>query len=112
MTTQNTPLMIVCPCCGREIQITANDGGGVEATSLAYVGKEATKEQIAAMGYEFGANVSDDRKLIFNAGIAKSLIRRGNQLVDIKPSKEDPNKTVFVFLVNKKFNSDLASLSK
>lgn len=36
-------------------------------------------------------------KLIFSAGIARNLIKRGVVVSDIKADKNNPDKTVFVF---------------
>lgn len=36
-------------------------------------------------------------KLIFSPQVAKHLIKRNFQIIDIKPNKHDKDKTVFVF---------------
>lgn len=35
--------------------------------------------------------------LIFNPKIARSLIKKGYQVIDIKPFKENTDKTIFIF---------------
>ena len=41
-------------------------------------------------------------KLIFNAGTARSLLRAGCTMIDIKQSRENADKTIFVFKVDEK----------
>lgn len=36
-------------------------------------------------------------KLIFDAKIARALCKKGYHIIDIKPMRGEPNKTVFVF---------------
>lgn len=36
-------------------------------------------------------------KLIFSPRIARALIQRGFHVIDIKPRKENPGQTIFVF---------------
>lgn len=40
-----------------------------------------------------------DKKYIsvFNAKIARNLLKKGISIVDIKPFKENPEKTIFIF---------------
>jgi hypothetical protein len=38
-----------------------------------------------------------DSVLVFNPKIARGLIKKGYIIVDIKPFKEDANRTIFVF---------------
>lgn len=51
-------------------------------------------------------------KAIFTPYVARKLLKMGNTIVDIKPMKENPDKTIFVFEVNDKFNNDLIVASK
>ena len=36
-------------------------------------------------------------KLVFSGKLARELLRRGYQIIDVVPHREDPNRTVFVF---------------
>lgn len=36
-------------------------------------------------------------KIIFSPSVARSFLKKGFKIVDIKPSKDNPDKTVFVF---------------
>lgn len=51
-------------------------------------------------------------KCILNAGTARRLLHDGHIVVDIKPMKEDKEKTVFIFEATEKFKNDLASINK
>ena len=53
-------------------------------------------------------------KLIFSAGVARWLIKRGHKIIDIKPDKKNRNyhKTIFVFEETKSLIDDLISLNK
>lgn len=52
-----------------------------------------------------------ETKLIFNASVARYLLKKGNAIVDIKPNKNDPCKTVFVFEKTEKFIKDFVGFS-
>lgn len=45
-------------------------------------------------------------KAVFHAGVARDLIGAGHAVVDIKPSKADGRRTVFVFEVTPEFLAD------
>lgn len=68
------------------------------------------------MQYEFGvvpnrAILIEKRfKTIFNPGIARRLLKLGNAIIDIKPDRNNPAKTLFLFEINEKFNNDLRVL--
>lgn len=109
MITPNTPLIARCPCCNKELNIEIVESGGGMTATLLYPQRVASREELEAHGYEFG---EAKKKLIINSGVARKLIQIGNQVVDIKPLKEDPSRSAFVFVVTEKFSSDLASLSK
>ncbi len=51
-------------------------------------------------------------KSIFTPYVARRLLKMGNPIVDIKPCKEERSKTIFVFEVTDKFQSDLLVASK
>lgn len=44
---------------------------------------------------------------VFNPGIARRLLKAGNPIVDIKPKKETPDATIFLFQDTDKFRKDL-----
>lgn len=51
-------------------------------------------------------------KSIFTAGVARYLLKLGNPIYDIKPDKNNNDKTIFVFEETKKFVNDMASVKK
>lgn len=51
-------------------------------------------------------------KLIFNAGTARSLLRSGCEMIDIKQSRENADKTIFVFKMDEKFKSEFERINK
>jgi len=44
---------------------------------------------------------------VFNPGVARRLLKMGNPIYDIKPKKEMPDASIFLFEVTDKFCSDL-----
>jgi hypothetical protein len=53
-----------------------------------------------------------DYKVIIRPSIARTLLHRGNPIIDIKPNKEKPLETVFVFENTDKLKNDLTSITK
>ena len=50
-------------------------------------------------------------KIIHNPSIARQLLHKGHEIVDIKPSKFDKRMTVFVFECTCAFLRDLSIIS-
>jgi len=50
----------------------------------------------------------DIYKSIFKPQVARALIKLGNRVVDIKPCKENSDRTIFIFQVTEKLINDLA----
>lgn len=53
-----------------------------------------------------------DTKLIFNMGVARNLLRRGCVICDLKPDKENKEKTVVVFKCDDHFWSEFEKINK
>ena len=51
-------------------------------------------------------------KSIFTAGVARYLLRLGNPIYDIKPDKNNKDKTIFIFEETEKCKKDMASVAK
>ena len=51
-------------------------------------------------------------KEIFTPYVARRLLKMGNPIYDIKPQKENRDKTIFVFEITEKFNEDMDSATK
>lgn len=50
-------------------------------------------------------------KLIFNAGLSRALLKRGAKIIDIKPNRDNPAKSVFVFECDDVFESVFQELN-
>lgn len=48
-------------------------------------------------------------KVIFSPQLAQWLLHKNYSIVDIKPKREYPNETVFVFKVDEGFEDEVAS---
>lgn len=57
-------------------------------------------------------NKKKECKLVFNAGVSRALLKAGCTICDIKQSKENPDKTVFVFKNDSLFQKEFDRLKK
>ena len=51
-------------------------------------------------------------KEIFTPYVARRLLKMGNPIFDIKPDKNNREKTIFIFQITEKFQQDMASATK
>ena len=51
-------------------------------------------------------------KIIFNAGTARSLLRAGCTMCDIKQSRENADKTLFVFKVDDVYKTEFERINQ
>lgn len=51
-------------------------------------------------------------KVILKPSIARQLLQKGNLIIDIKPNKQKPEETVFVFKDTEKLKNDLTAITK
>lgn len=56
-------------------------------------------------------NLKKEYKLIFNAGCARRLLKAGCLIVDVKPDKENPVKSVFVFKRDETFEKAFSTIN-
>lgn len=49
-------------------------------------------------------------KSVFVPGIARKLLKMGHPICDIKPKKENPDASIFIFAETEKFKNDFASI--
>lgn len=49
-------------------------------------------------------------KSVFKPGVARRLIKMGNPICDIKPKKENPDASIFLFEETEKFKNDFAAI--
>lgn len=57
-------------------------------------------------------NKKKDAKLIFNAGACRSLLKAGCQIIDVKPDRENTDKSVFVFKNDEKFQMEFERINR
>lgn len=56
--------------------------------------------------------IKKEYKLVFNAGVARRLVRMGINIADIKSDRTNPDKTVFVFKRTPEFEAAFAQINK
>lgn len=57
-------------------------------------------------------NNKKEARLVFNPGVARSLLRDGCVMIDIKQSRENADKSVFVFKNDETFQAAFERLNK
>ena len=57
-------------------------------------------------------NIKKEYKLVFNAGVARRLLRMGVNIADIKSDRSNQEKTVFVFKRTPEFETAFAQINK
>lgn len=61
---------------------------------------------------ENNKKIEKTAKIIFNAGTARSLLRAGCTMIDIKQSRENADKTIFVFKVDDVFKTEFERINQ
>ena len=51
-------------------------------------------------------------KFIFTPYVARRLLKMGNTIIDIKPDENNKDKTIFIFELTEKLESDMVIASK
>ena len=51
-------------------------------------------------------------KLIFNIGVARSLLRKNAKVIDVKPDRDNHDKTIVVFERDEAFEKAFAELNE
>lgn len=57
-------------------------------------------------------NNKKECKLVFNMGVSRALLRAGCTIVDLKASRENPDKTIAVFKNDELFQQEFERLNK
>lgn len=57
-------------------------------------------------------NNKKEAKLVFNAGVARKLLKAGCVIADIKQSRENSDKTVFAFVNDEHFRAEFERINK
>lgn len=56
--------------------------------------------------------IKKEAKLIFNAGTCRSLLKANCTIIDVKPDRENPDKTVFVFKNDGHFQKEFERINQ
>ena len=57
-------------------------------------------------------NKKKECKLVFNMGLSRALLRAGCTIVDLKASRENPDKTIAVFKNDELFQAEFERLNR
>ena len=57
-------------------------------------------------------SIKKEAKLIFNMGVGRALLKAGCQVIDVKPDRTNPEKTVLVFKNDELFQNELARINR
>lgn len=57
-------------------------------------------------------DIKKEYKLVFNAGVARKMLKMGLPIADIKADKTNHDKTVFVFKRTPEFESAFSQINK
>lgn len=57
-------------------------------------------------------NMKKEAKLIFNMGVGRALLKAGAVVIDVKPDRTNPDKTVLVFKNDELFQNEIARINK
>lgn len=57
-------------------------------------------------------NLNKEYKLVFNAGVARKLLKMGVSIADIKADRTNKDKTVFVFKRTPEFETAFAQINE
>ena len=57
-------------------------------------------------------NNKKDARLIFNMGCGRALLKAGCVVVDVKPDRTNPDKTILVFKNDEVFQREFARINK
>lgn len=53
-----------------------------------------------------------DAKLVFNMGVGRALLKVGAQVIDVKPDRANPDKTVLVFKNDEVFQREFERINR
>ena len=56
--------------------------------------------------------IKKEAKLVFNMGVGRALLKAGCTVIDCKPDKTNPERTVLVFKNDEKFQIEFEKLNK
>ena len=57
-------------------------------------------------------NVNKDARLVFNMGVGRALLKANCVVIDVKPDRTNPDKTILVFKNDDHFQTEFARINK
>lgn len=57
-------------------------------------------------------NKKKEARLVFNMGVGRALLKAGCTVVDVKPDRSNPDKTVLVFKNDELFQNEFEKINK
>lgn len=57
-------------------------------------------------------NVNKEARLVFNMGCGRALLKAGCTVIDVKPDRANPDKTVLVFKNDETFKREFERINK
>ena len=57
-------------------------------------------------------NVNKEARLVFNMGVGRALLKANCQVIDVKPDRVNPDKTVLVFKNDEHFQAEFERINK
>lgn len=57
-------------------------------------------------------NVNKEARLVFNMGVGRALLKAGCVVIDVKPDRANPDKTVLVFKNDSHFQAEFERINK
>ena len=56
-------------------------------------------------------NNKKEARLVFNCGVTRALLKVGCVIIDVKPDRANPDKTIFVFKNDELFQREFARIN-
>ena len=57
-------------------------------------------------------NNKKEARLVFNMGVGRALLKAGCTVIDVKPDRTNPDKTVLVFKNDEVFQAEFARINR
>lgn len=57
-------------------------------------------------------NNKKEARLVFNMGVARALLKAGCTVIDVKPDRDNSDKTILVFKNDERFQEEFAKINK
>lgn len=57
-------------------------------------------------------NITKEARLVFNMGVGRALLKANCQVIDVKPDRTNPDKTVLVFKNDSHFQAEFERINK